>query len=143
MSTPGTDLEPHFRFLTERLAGNYDAYSQYIFTTTATILLIIGWLLTSTDARTYITQCPPVKWVMTSAIAIFLGAEIIFSASAAVTSQRTVGLIEKALNYRDVSHVKDPLIEGGYYELNIIPIHGIVIFVTVHAVLYGVLVFII
>jgi hypothetical protein len=141
METPEKDLEPHFRFLSERLKKEiYEGYSNYVFTTTATILLVLGWLLTSKDARSYIAGYPAVKSVMTVAIIVFIAAEIAFSAGAVGTSHATKRLIERALK-----HAPDEkrLIEPGYYTPIIVPRHGVNIFVAVHVALYGVLIIVV
>src|SRR5258706_13927978 len=104
-------LDPHFKFLSDRLNGNYADYTQYIFTTTATILLIIGWLLTSKDARAYIAEHLWIKWPMTGAVFLFWVAEIWFSNGAFSTSNNFLNLIQKLLKDNH-----DAVITSGYYS---------------------------
>jgi hypothetical protein len=126
-------LDPHFTFLYQLLKDNYDGYSHYIFSTTSAILLIIGWLLTSKDARAYIATHSPVKAPMLAAIVFFIAAEIYFSIGAMRTSDRTIALIESAA----------PAISPGYYLPSKVPHHAIVVFIVSHVVLYIILAIII
>ncbi len=114
----------------------YSDYAYYIFSTTSAILLIIGWLLTSKDARAYIAAHHLAKIAMIVAIVVFFFAEIWFSFGALHNSQGTVHLIQTA-----VKHAKDDLLVEGYYRPRIVS--GIWIFIAAHAVLYSLLVTII
>jgi hypothetical protein len=143
------DLEPHFNFLRDRLKENYADYSQYVFTTTATILLIIGWLLTSKDARAYISEHRWIRWPMVGAIFLFWLAEIWFSHGAFDKSKRITDLIVRVLNdHPDITEgyvLKDQLPDpkAVYYLSHVTPVEGVVVFVAAHAVLYVVLILII
>src|SRR5258708_14359 len=131
-------LDPHFSFLYQQLKDYYTEYSYYVFSTTSAILLMIGWLLTSTDARTYISQHARIKLPMFLTILFFLLAEIYFSCSVLRKSNQTVGLLREA-----VAASKDKLITDLYYLPQVVPVRGIVAFVTAHAVQYAILVLII
>jgi hypothetical protein len=122
-------LDPHFTFLYQLLKDNYDGYSHYIFSTTSAILLIIGWLLTSKDARAYIATHLFIKAPMLTAILLFIGAEAYFSVGAARTSDETIRLIEEV----------NPPIPSGYYSPSTVPHRAIVVFIAAHAVLYAIL----
>jgi hypothetical protein len=145
------ELEPHFRFLYDQLKETYVNYTQYVVTTTSAILLIIGWLLTSKDARAYISKYPRMKTVMVGAIVIFWAIEIVISWGAFQSSNKTKQLLEPirealAKDYEakePIQHyywAKGPFsITQDYYLPKVIQGHGVIIFVTAHAVLYVVL----
>ena len=133
---PKDGLDPHFTFLNQSLKDTYSDYAYYIFSTTSAILLIIGWLLTSKDARDYISAHARMKIPMVSAIILFLFAEIWFSCGALHQSQSTVDLLRAA-----IAHAKDPLLGEGYFRPRVVS--GIAIFIAAHTVLYAVLVTII
>ena len=135
-SSPKDGLDPHFTFLYQSLKDTYGGYSSYIFSTTSAILLIIGWLLTSKEARTYISEHSRMKILMISAIIFFLFAEIRFSVGALHQSRSTVELLRAAID-----HANDPLIVDDYFRPRIVS--GIAVFIIAHAVLYSVLVAII
>lgn len=129
-------LEPHFKFLYDLLKDNYTDYSYYVFSTTSAILLIIGWLLTSTDARTYISEHARIKILMLVGIVFFFVAEIYLSCGAKEKSDKISNLLEKASQ-------ADALISEEYYSPKKVPPQGVFAFVTAHAVLYVVLIWII
>jgi hypothetical protein len=125
-------LDPHFVFLFQLLKDNYDAYSYYIFSTTSAILLIIGWLLTSKDARSYIAGSSSIRPIMYVVIMLFIVAEIYFSWRAIRKSDEIIHLLE-------VASKTDPLITQAYYLAKRVPRSGSVVFVAAHSALYAIL----
>jgi hypothetical protein len=125
-------LDPHFTFLYQLLKDNYDGYSRYIFSTTSAILLIIGWLLTSKDARVYIAGHSLIKVPMLAAIVFFIAAEAYFSLGAMYKSDQTIAIIEKTC-------AADPLISQAYYLPSKVRRRAIVVFIAAHVVLYAIL----
>ena len=128
-------LEPHFKFLYELLKDNYSDYSYYIFSTTSAILLIIGWLLTSKDAREYISAHMQMKVWMIIGIAFFFIAELYFSNHAKLRSDEIIRLIG---TINDPSTGKS--FPDTYYSAKQVPWKGVIWFDTAHAVLYAILI---
>jgi hypothetical protein len=127
-------LDPHFTFLFQLLKDNYDSYSSYILSTTGVILTIIGWLLTSKDARAYIAERAGIKLPMYLVIAFFFLAEIYFSIGAWRTSCHVASLLQA---------LPDKTIAADYYRSKEVPLRGVVLFDTAHGVLYAMLIAII
>ena len=127
-------LDPHFTFLCEQLKEIYEDYSNYVFTTTATILLIIGWLLTSKDAQTFVSQHRWMRVAIYAAVVAFVLAEI-WSSWGAYRHSRDVLLLIRTLLERH----PDPAITPGYYMPKVIPGTAVVVLVLAHLVLYAVL----
>jgi hypothetical protein len=132
-ASPSDPLDPHFKFLYQLLKDNYDEYSSYIFKTTSAILLMIGWFMTSKDARAYIATRSRAKVFILAGIGFFIGAEIIFSLGARCTSLKIVQLLQKT---ETISANHDI---AAYLEPKIVPLHGITMFIAAHCVLYFIL----
>src|SRR2546423_5188760 len=132
------DLEPHFTFLYQLLKDNYTDYSYYVFSTTSAVLLIIGWLLTSTDARTYISEHARIRVPMIIGIVFFFVAEIYLSYGALHRSNVILGLLNNV-----VVATTDPLVYAAYYSPNAVPVRCIVALSTAHGVFYVMLIWII
>jgi hypothetical protein len=125
-------MDPHFSFLYDLLKDIYSDYDNYIFKTTSAILVIIGWLLTSKDARAFIAAHRCVVIPMMAAILFFIGAEIRFSESFYESSKNVESLIQAAIHDSN-----DPQIKEGYYERWVVSKTWI--FVIAHIILYGIL----
>ncbi len=133
---PHDSLEPHFKFLYDLLKDNYTDYSYYVFSTTSAILLIIGWLLTSSDARKYIAKHAGIKVCMIIGIVFFLAGEIYFSWKAKLNSDQIVQLLENTKDYAGA-------LPAEYYRLKEVSWTGVAWFDIAHAVLYAILIWII
>jgi hypothetical protein len=119
--------DARFTFLYELLKDNYDGYSHYIFATTSAILLILGWLLTSGDARAYIAKHSQVKIPMLFGIVFFIAAEVYFSLGAMCHSRDILALLGKTLTDPDILQV---------CRQKQVPPLAVAIFITAHTVLY-------
>jgi hypothetical protein len=132
-------LEPHFKFLYDVLKDNYSDYSYYVFSTTSAILLIIGWLLTSKDARNYISEHTRIKTWMFVGIAFFFTAEIFFSCRAKSRSDEIADLLAQ-MKDPTISTTTNNVYPATYYSSKTVPWRGVVWFDAAHAVLYVILV---
>ncbi len=132
-TAPCNSLDPHFTFLYQLLKDNYDGYSSYIFATTSAILLMIGWFITSKDARIYIARQSWIKIFMLIGIVIFIGAEIYFSYCALHTSDNIVFSLQNIVRASGCSLVDT------YYKSKIVQKCAVNFLIVLHTVLYIIL----
>src|ERR1700677_821788 len=129
------DIDGHFAFLFDLLKDNYSNYSNYVFSTTSAIILIIGWLLTSKDARDFISGHPPIKTGCVICIVLFFFAEIYFSSGAVGRSTLIINQIQTWINSNPGSHINDD-----YYSTKSVVWKGVIALTAAHALLYSILI---
>lgn len=132
-ASPSDSLDSHFTFLYQALKENFDQYSSYIFSTTSALLLMIGWFMTSKDARTYIAKHSRAKVFILAGIIFFVGAEIYFSWGIKCQSDRIVTLLQNTASVR-----ADHIIEA-YYQSKVVPQEAVIVFIAAHCILFAIL----
>src|SRR5436190_16535836 len=104
-------LQWHFEFLFEELKTIAGSYMSYTITTSASILVVIGWLVTSDKAREFIGPSSAIKRVGTLVVLGFYLAEVWIGWMSYGNSQRIMGLLEA---------VRPPGVTHDYYVAYII-----------------------
>ena len=127
-----TDFEK-FKFVFEALKDVSNMYGQFSFTATASILLVIGWILTSDDLRAFIGNEPNLKAAFAVVVASIFAVEIYLS---------YVLYKDSADLYNHIKTIDSGITERAY-EYKRTDSSTIWLFLTVHLLMYLFLIYLV
>jgi hypothetical protein len=128
------DAKESFHILRELMKDYSGTYVSYTITTSASILLVIGWLLTSDKARTFIGEHGILRWPLTAVVVVLLTLEALIGYRMMRVTTETAHCIEQ---------LRLPGVLPLHYEPRMISRQMIYSYLAAHALMYGFLLFLV
>lgn len=126
------DAKESFHILRELLKDYSATYVSYTITTSASILLVIGWLLTSDKARDFIGGHGIVRWPMTAVAVVLLALEALIGHRMMRVTTTTA---------RSIEQLRLPGVLPAHYEPRMITRRMVYSYLAAHGLMYGFLIF--
>jgi hypothetical protein len=128
------DAKESFHILRELLKDYSATYVSYTITTSASILLVIGWLLTSDKARDFIGGHGIVRWPLTAVAVVLLALEALIGHRMMRVTTTTA---------RSIEQLRLPGVLPVHYEPRMISRRMVYSYLAAHALMYGFLLFLV